>query len=79
MTREERVPLVRSKCVKCGLRIDVPDVASLMAENERLRGLGDGLASAVERRWSGPNGCDCECCAAAKAWRVAATRRTEGA
>jgi hypothetical protein len=41
------------------------------AEVDRLRDLADAMASAIERRWSGPNGCSCEVCTTAQAWRAA--------
>jgi hypothetical protein len=40
---------------------------------QRLRGAveaGDAMASAIERRWTGPGGCSCEVCESAKAWRA---------
>lgn len=36
---------------------------------DELLAAGNEMAAAIEDRWSGPNGCDCEVCTTAKAWR----------
>jgi hypothetical protein len=35
---------------------------------EALLEIGDRMARAVQARWSGPGGCDCACCTAAREW-----------
>lgn len=53
--------------------------AGARAEFNLLLKTGDTLAGNVERRWSGPGGCDCAVCSAAKEWqRVASVSRYDG-
>lgn len=77
MVPEQAVPGLRYNWLpseeKLGRAIErlEDQVRDCHANRLALLALGDRLARAVEERWSGPGGCDCECCSAAKAWRAA--------